>query len=206
MPGDFQLQPEITMNVLSPVLNVGTGTWHIGKIVGHVAKPLTREEIEALCAEVTRLREQEELHTMHLAAISTAAMQNTESTVKHRIGRENPYWTVAYGDMCATVGREMKHREEAKALRQSLELMAKDFEKCHARLHWLHSCSENTVDAEGYEWGIYRVKWENGKAAEVLATLSDFSDLDAEMEREAAAQPSFVPVIPWKDYGNPRQG
>lgn len=55
--------------------------------------------------------------------------------------------------------------------------------KCAARLHWLHDCSTGTLDAEGYEWGIFRVKWENGKAVDVQQTLSDFSDLDAEMER-----------------------
>ncbi len=48
-----------------------------------------------------------------------------------------------------------------------------------ARLHWLHSPASNNVD--GYEWGIYRVKWENGRAAEVWQTYSDFSDLDAAM-------------------------
>lgn len=51
------------------------------------------------------------------------------------------------------------------------------------RLHWLHDCSTGQTDAEGYEWGIYRVKWKNGRAVDVLATLADFSDLDAEMER-----------------------
>ena len=52
------------------------------------------------------------------------------------------------------------------------------------RLHWLHDCSTGQTDAEGYEWGIYRVKWVDGRAVDVLATLADFSDLDAEMERE----------------------
>ena len=52
------------------------------------------------------------------------------------------------------------------------------------RLHWLHDCSAGTTDSEGYEWGIYRVKWVDGRAVDVKATLADFSDLDAEMERE----------------------
>lgn len=56
-----------------------------------------------------------------------------------------------------------------------------------ARLEWLHDCSAGTTDAEGYEWGIYRVKWENGKAVEVWQTNADFSDLDAEMQREKEA-------------------
>lgn len=52
------------------------------------------------------------------------------------------------------------------------------------RLAWLHSRESN--DVNGYEWGIYRVKWENGKAVEVWQTASDFSDLDA--ARAALAQ------------------
>lgn len=46
-----------------------------------------------------------------------------------------------------------------------------------ARLKWLHSPASNNVD--GYEWGIFRVKWENGRAVEVWHTNGDFSDLDA---------------------------
>jgi hypothetical protein len=45
------------------------------------------------------------------------------------------------------------------------------------RLAWLHSAASNNVD--GYEWGIYRVRWEHGRAVEVWQTYSDFSDLDA---------------------------
>lgn len=56
-----------------------------------------------------------------------------------------------------------------------------------ARMDWLHDCSSGCTDPDGYEWGIYRVKWENGKAVEVWQTNSDFSDLDAEMAREKAA-------------------
>jgi hypothetical protein len=51
-----------------------------------------------------------ETHALQLAAISTASVQNTETTVKDRIDRDNPYWTQAYGDVCAAVDREMKHR------------------------------------------------------------------------------------------------
>lgn len=45
------------------------------------------------------------------------------------------------------------------------------------RLHWLHSPASNNVD--GYEWGIFRVKWQDGRAVEVWQTNGDFSDLDA---------------------------
>jgi hypothetical protein len=61
------------------------------------------------------------------------------------------------------------------------------------RLEWLHDCSTGTTDPEGYEWGIYRVKWVNGRAVDVQQTLSDFSDLDAEMERECKANKELSP-------------
>lgn len=57
-------------------------------------------------------------HTMQLAAISTASIQNTESTIKDRIPRENPYWTVAYSDVCAAIDREIKHRNDLKSVRE----------------------------------------------------------------------------------------
>lgn len=69
------------------------------------------------------------------------------------------------------------------------------------RLLWLHDCSGNMTDAEGCEWGIYRVKWKDGQAVEVWQTNSDFSDLDAEIQRDGwrlpqlqAAQPTAQPT------------
>ncbi len=62
---------------------------------------------------------------------------------------------------------------------------AKDAEKNGARLAWLHTGGDR--DAEGYEWGIYRVKWsQHGQPVDVRATLSDFSDLDAAMSATGA--------------------
>jgi hypothetical protein len=47
------------------------------------------------------------------------------------------------------------------------------------RLKWLHS-AESHRDKDGYEWGIFRVKWgADGKASEVWQTNGNFSDLDA---------------------------
>lgn len=67
---------------------------------------------------------------MQLAAISTAAYQNTPSTVKDRIDEDSPYWTVAYGDVCRAVDREIAQRERAdkaeaelEACRTSLQLL-----------------------------------------------------------------------------------
>jgi len=61
-------------------------------------------------------------------------------------------------------------------------------QRFEARMKWLHDCSTGCADAEGYEWGIYRVKWVNGQPAEVWHTNSDFSDLDGEMARELSLQ------------------
>jgi hypothetical protein len=48
------------------------------------------------------------------------------------------------------------------------------------RMEWLHR--GNDRDAEGYEWGIFRVKWdEHGQPASVLHTNTDLRDLDAAM-------------------------
>jgi hypothetical protein len=54
-------------------------------------------------------------------------------------------------------------------------------------LEWLHTGCEK--DPEGYEWGIYRVKMnEHGQPVSVLHTLTDLSDLRAEMVREKDAK------------------
>lgn len=61
-----------------------------------------------------------------------------------------------------------------------------DADQMRRRLEWLHSPASHR-DADGYEWGIFRVKWENGKAVEVWQTNSDFSDLDAAMAARGVA-------------------
>lgn len=66
-------------------------------------------------------QQKDELHTMQLAAISTASAQNTPTTIKDRITRGSPYCTQAYLDTCAAVDREMALRN---ALVQSLILQS----------------------------------------------------------------------------------
>jgi hypothetical protein len=68
--------------------------------------------------------------------------------------------------------------------------------KAEQRLAWLHSSESNNVD--GYDWGVYRVKWEHGKPVEVWHTNSDFSDLDAAMgvSPSPAPAPETEPVAP----------
>lgn len=63
---------------------------------------------------------QTDIHVMQLAAISTASVQNTDSTVKDRIPRDNPYWTQAYEDVCVAVNREMMHRKNLQATREMI--------------------------------------------------------------------------------------
>jgi hypothetical protein len=56
-----------------------------------------------------------------------------------------------------------------------------DFEAMRKRMEFLHSAE--SVDAEGYEWGVFRVKWENGRAVDVQHVRADHSDIDAAIER-----------------------
>jgi hypothetical protein len=42
--------------MLSPILHAASGLWMLGKIENHVAKPLSREEIDSHIAEYERLR------------------------------------------------------------------------------------------------------------------------------------------------------
>lgn len=62
-----------------------------------------------------------EQHTMELAAISTAATQNTESSRKQRIDRSNSYCTQAYLDVCRAVDREIELHEQLTAHKAALE-------------------------------------------------------------------------------------
>ena len=89
---------------------------------------------------------------------------------------------------------EANQNEKPKPVRFSEWLADRhELEKCKARIHWLHDCSNGVTDPEGYEWGIYRVKWKDGKAIEVWQTNSDCSDLDAAMARERSANDGAMP-------------
>jgi hypothetical protein len=62
----------------------------------------------------------DELTAIRLGAISTASIMNTrESAKEHRIGRDNPYWTVAYEDVITAVEREMDLREKLESLQSA---------------------------------------------------------------------------------------
>jgi len=78
------------------------------------------------------MAEERELRIMQLAAISTAAIQNTETTIKDRIGSDNPYYSTAYVDTCRAVDREMEHRAEIERLKKEVQPT------------WMHTCLHHT--------------------------------------------------------------
>jgi hypothetical protein len=96
------------------------------KQVKELTEALKREqELHGPLTSIDKLRakvkELEEFHTMQLAAVMTASIQNTESTVKDRIGSDNPYWTQAYADVCVAIDREMAHRAKVEELTVKLD-------------------------------------------------------------------------------------
>lgn len=75
----------------------------------------------ALEAKQKEIDELKENHNLQMAGVMTASMQNTQSTIKDRIDRSNPYWTQAYQDVCDAVDREVKLRQERDDYREALE-------------------------------------------------------------------------------------
>jgi hypothetical protein len=55
--------------------------------------------------------EAEELSRMQLAAVTAAALGNTQT--REVLARDHLYWTIAYQDVVDAVGREMDQRERA---------------------------------------------------------------------------------------------
>jgi len=86
---------------------------------------------------------------------------------------------------CSTDTEDLAFSDGFSAGVKWLEDLNKELRKYRERMEWLHDCSTGCKDLDGFEWGIYRVKWnEHGQAEQVWQTNSDFSDLDAEMARE----------------------
>ena len=52
---------------------------------------------------VKRLEAELETERMRVAGCGVAAMMNTRSSVKERIGKDNPYYSASYGDVCSSV-------------------------------------------------------------------------------------------------------
>lgn len=113
--------------------------------------------------EIARLRE--ELKDAKHHAVDQTIRGNDWRTQCKRAEQERDALRLAVDSLVA----------ERETLAQERDALRADAE----RLHWLHSQASCVLDAEGYEWGVWRVKWEHGKPVSVCATFSDFSDLDA---------------------------
>lgn len=125
---------ERVRNLLSLAASTQTGCPHVVK--GAEGTSYCNLAESSVLALRKQLGEERELHTMQLAAISTACVQNTETTKKDRIGRENPYCTVAYLDVCTSVDREMKERERVRVLREALEPIEAFKKNCEGDIGW----------------------------------------------------------------------
>lgn len=97
---------------------------------------------------VRRIAELEELHIMQLVAISTASVQNTEATIKDRIGPDHIYCTTAYLDVCRAVDREMKHRDRIAELEAAHARMVTDFRNLTETYHIELARSKSLILAE----------------------------------------------------------
>ncbi len=90
-----------------------------------------------------------------LGAISTASLQNTPETIKGRITKENPYWSVAYSDVCVVVDREVELRDKltiAVEKIKELEADRHELEEANCRLNEKLLCAIHNIEnaiAEG---------------------------------------------------------
>lgn len=107
--------------------------WILGQVPGIEKCDNLDQQIGWMTAEISKLKNLEEQRIMELAGISTASIQNTEESKKERIPRDNPYWTVAYGDVCVAVDREIKLREKAKALEEKCRNLEEELRKSHEK-------------------------------------------------------------------------
>lgn len=82
------------------------------------AKAILARTLEHRAAEAERTFE--ERFALKFAAIMTVSIQNTREAIKQRISVDNPYWTVAYSDVCAAVDREIRERERAEEAERRL--------------------------------------------------------------------------------------
>jgi hypothetical protein len=63
-----------------------------------------------------------------------------------------------------------------------IQAMKAVIDKDDARWKFLHTTHQ---DAQGFEWCVMRVKWENGRISEAWHTNSNLADMDAEIARQA---------------------
>lgn len=141
-------------------------------------KPMLDAEREAHAKTKAELESQ----WIMLAACSSAALGNTPESAATRIGRENPYWSATYGDVCAAVDREMAHR--ARADRAEADLA--QLEITHlATLADLDFVSAKIAKAEADRDRLAAIVAE--RPAVLMAAQADRDEAEAEVKRLAAA-------------------
>ena len=120
-----------------------------------------------------------ERERMRLAACGIAAMQNTPESIKQRIGRDSPYWSASYGDVCALVDREIE-------LRTRLEIAINESKVCalcnkHEAMHCTECFNPQSVK-EGMERAAKEVekheeRWGcSGFAAVIRKVIGEIDD------------------------------
>lgn len=77
--------------------------------------------------------------------------------------------------------------EDSMAAKGMIEAMAEVIDENDARWKFLHTINK---DAQGFEWCVMRVKWDNGRISEALHTNSNLADMDAEIARQATCKKS----------------
>jgi hypothetical protein len=87
--------------------------------------------------------------------------------------------------MCHCSDDSIKMRKLAYILRDEITtLRAKvaELEKDAERLAWLHTINIDRKDADGWEYGVAKVRFHSNGMTDVLWCLSDHSDIDKAME------------------------
>lgn len=132
-------------------------------------------ETEHTRAELAEARAKEAIDAMRIAHDAREAVERERDQIeveRNRFKLANELgWTFK---KCPVCNADMMVASGPAAL------AVEEDRKAGVRLHWLHN-NADYLDAEGYEWGIYRVRWNRltGVVESVQQTLSDFSDLDA---------------------------
>lgn len=99
--------------------------WHSAALDFGRSSDAYAKQLEEKTRELEEAREE---HHMQLAAISTASIQNTESSKSDRIDETNPYWTVAYSDVCIAIDREIQRINQFGQWKAIAERLAKGIE------------------------------------------------------------------------------
>lgn len=114
--------------------------------------PQIAAHLSAAEKERDELKIELEKERMRLAGAGVAAMLNTEDAKVNRIGRDSPYWSASYGDVCDAVDREI-------SLRKKLAVAVTCLEKIGAEI------SSHTPQPDRYsmrEWAREALKAING--------------------------------------------